>query len=183
MSNCLITHYHSPALHILPEIKGPLLFLGKVTCCNINVQDEDGAHNKVHNNNDTSVTRKHRESVNNNSSEGSNNLSVLQDGRSLESLAVSDTGHNRIIVFNTHGRIEVIAVHTFADMCLLEKKKCVSLKLQNCTSAITVIAVAFVCACACIHVLTYVISSSLQDLKSIYFRNMILGPVSRFCVD
>jgi hypothetical protein len=113
----------SPALHILPEIKGPLLFPGKVACCNIDIQDEDGAHNKAHNNNDTSVTREHRELVNNNSSEGSNNLSALQDGGSLERLAVSDTGHNRIIVFNTHGRIEVIAVHTFANICLLEKKQ------------------------------------------------------------
>jgi hypothetical protein len=27
----------SPALHILPEIKGPLLFPGKAACCNIDV--------------------------------------------------------------------------------------------------------------------------------------------------
>jgi hypothetical protein len=111
----------SPAFHILPEIKGLLLFPGKVACINIGVLDEDNTHSKVDNNNDTSVIRKH-ESVNNNSSEGRDNLSVLQDGRSLDRLAISDTGHNRIIIFNTCGRIEVMAVHTFASIYLLEKK-------------------------------------------------------------
>jgi hypothetical protein len=143
--NCAQLLHHSlpvsPALHILPQIKGPLLFPGKVACCNIDVRDEDGARDKAHNNN-TSVTRK-QESVNNNSSEGTDNLSILQEGRSPERLAVSDTGHNRIIVFSTDGRIEVMEVHIL--LCY-RRNNCVrSKQLQNCTSVTTVVAVDFVC--------------------------------------
>lgn len=96
----------SPALHILPQ-KGLLLFPGKVACSDIRVQDAVGAHNKVVNDNDvSSVTSSHQESVNNNNaSEGSNSLDITQDDR----LAVSDTGHHRIVVFQTSGRIEVMA--------------------------------------------------------------------------
>jgi hypothetical protein len=42
----------SPALHILPQLKGPLLFPGEVACNGISVQD--GTHNKVDKNNDAS---------------------------------------------------------------------------------------------------------------------------------
>lgn len=122
----------SPALHILPEIKGPLLFPGKVACSNVTVQDEEGAHNRADNNNDRSVARKLESDNNNSISKGSNNLSVSRDGRRLERLAVSDTGHNRIIIFNTRGGTEVIAVHKLPGIYLLQKKR-VTLKLQNCT--------------------------------------------------
>ena len=101
----------STALHILPQ-KGLLLFPGKVACSDIRVQDAVGAHNKVVNDNDiSSVTSSHQEYVNNNNnnnnntSEGSSSLDISQDDR----LAVSDTGHHRIVIFQTSGRIEVMA--------------------------------------------------------------------------
>jgi len=96
----------SPALHILPQ-KGLLLFPGKVACSDIRVQDAFGAHSKVVNDNDISlVTSSHQEYVNNNNtSEVSSSLDISQDDR----LAVSDTGHHRIVIFQTSGRIEVIA--------------------------------------------------------------------------
>jgi len=98
----------SPAVHILPQ-KGLLLFPGKVACSDICVQGAVGAHNEVVNDNDvSSVTSRHQESVNNNNnntSEGSNSLDIAQDDR----LAVSDTGHHRIVIFQTSGRIEVMA--------------------------------------------------------------------------
>jgi len=99
----------SPALHILPQ-KGVLLFPGKVACSDIRVQDAVGAHNKVVNDNDlSSVTSSHQKSINNNNnnntSEGSNSLDISQDDR----LAVSDTGHHRIVISQTSGRIEVMA--------------------------------------------------------------------------
>jgi hypothetical protein len=101
--------YHSlpisPTLHILPQ-KELLLFPGKVACSDIHVQDAVVAHNIAVNDNDmSSVTSRHQESVNNNTSEDSNSLDISQDDR----LAVSDTGHHRIIVFHTSGRIEVKA--------------------------------------------------------------------------
>jgi hypothetical protein len=97
----------SPALHILPQ-KGLLLFPGKIACSDIRVQDAVGAHSKEVNDNDlSSVMNRHQESVNNNNntSEGSNRLDISQDDR----LAVSDTGHHRIVIFQSSGRIEVIA--------------------------------------------------------------------------
>ena len=95
----------SPALHILPH-KGLLLFPGKVACSDIRVQDTVGAQNKVVNDNDiSSVTSRHQEFVNNNTGEGCNRSDISQDDR----LAVSDTGHHRIIIFLTSGRIEVMA--------------------------------------------------------------------------
>jgi hypothetical protein len=109
----------SPALHILPQLKGPLLFPGKIASGGISVQDKDEAH-KVDNNNDTASLISRQESVNNNSSEDNDNLNILQDDRSLERLAVSDTGHHRIIIFQASGRIEVMAIYTFSSICLLE---------------------------------------------------------------
>ena len=97
----------SPALHILPK-KGLLLFPGKIACSDIHMQDAVGAHNKVVNDNDvSSVTSRHQESLNNNNntSEGSNGVDISQDDR----LAISDTGHHRIVIFQTSGRIEVMA--------------------------------------------------------------------------
>lgn len=101
--------YHSlpisPTLHILPQ-KELLLFPGKVACSDIRVQDAVGAQNKVVNDNDiSSVINRHRESVNNNTGEDNNSLDISQDDR----LAVSDTGHHRIIILHTSGRIEVMA--------------------------------------------------------------------------
>jgi hypothetical protein len=101
--------YHSlpisPTLHILPQ-KELLLFPGKVTGSDIHVQDAVGAQNKVVNDNDiSSVINRHRESVNNNTGEDNNSLDISQDDR----LAVSDTGHHRIIILHTSGRIEVMA--------------------------------------------------------------------------
>lgn len=109
--------YHSlpmsPALHILPQ-KGPLLFPGKVACSDIDVQDAVGAQNRVINDNDiSSVTSRHQEFVNNNTSEDGNSLDISQDDR----LAVSDTGHHRIVIFLTSGRIEVMAALS-AHICL-----------------------------------------------------------------
>lgn len=102
--------YHSlpvsPALHILPELRGLLLFPGKVACSDICMQDAVEAHNRIINDNDTSsVMSRHQGSVNNNTSEDSNSVDISQDDR----LAVSDTGHHRIIIFQTSGRIEVMA--------------------------------------------------------------------------
>jgi hypothetical protein len=99
----------APAVHILPELKEPLLFPGKVACCRINMHGVDGAHRKAVNNNDTSsAISKPQESVNDNSSECSNNFSISQEDGDRERLAVSDTGHHRIIIFKTSGKIEVM---------------------------------------------------------------------------
>jgi hypothetical protein len=115
--------YHSlpvfPALHILPELKGLLLFPGKVACSDICIRDAVGAHNKVINdNNISSVMSRHRESVNNNTSEDSNSSDISQDDR----LAVSDTGHHRIIIFQTSGKIEVttaLLAYLFARLWII----------------------------------------------------------------
>ncbi|PNF20594.1 NHL repeat-containing protein 2 [Cryptotermes secundus] len=90
----------APAVHILPELKGLLFFPGKVACIGIDIQGVDGAHYKaLNNNNDTSsAISKPEEAVNNNS--------ISQEDGDPERLAVSDTGHHRIIVFRTSGRIE-----------------------------------------------------------------------------
>lgn len=97
----------APAVHILPELKGPLFFPGKVACSGIDIQDVDGAHyNAVNNNGTSSVTSKPQEAVNNNSSECSSDLTISKEDGDLERLAVSDTGHHRIIIFKTSGRIE-----------------------------------------------------------------------------
>jgi len=70
------------------------------------VQGAVGAHNKVGNGYDMSlVMSRHQESVNDNTSEGSNSLDILQNDR----LAAADTGHRRIVIFRTSGRIEVMA--------------------------------------------------------------------------
>jgi hypothetical protein len=109
----------APAVHILPEVKGPLLFPGKVACSGVGIRGVDGAHCEAVNNNDTSsVISKHQESVNINSSECSNDLRISQEDGDLERLAVSDTGHHRIIIFKTSGRIEVITASVFASICL-----------------------------------------------------------------
>jgi hypothetical protein len=101
----------APAVHILPELKRPLFFPGKVACSGIDIQGVDGAHYKAVNNNDTSsVISKPEEAVNNNS--------ISQEDGDLERLAVSDTGHHRIIIFRTSGRIEVMTVSVFANICL-----------------------------------------------------------------
>lgn len=102
--------YHSlpmsPATHILAKLKGLFLFPGKVACSDICVRDAIGTCDEVVNDNDIpTVMSRHKESVNNNRSEGSNTLDISQ----VDRLAVSDTGHHRIIVFQTSGRIEVTA--------------------------------------------------------------------------
>jgi hypothetical protein len=108
----------APAVHILSELKEPLLFPGKVACSAINVQGVDEAHYRAVNNNDTSsAISKPREAVNNKSSECSNNLNISQDDEDLERLAVSDTGHHRIIILKTSGRIEVMTTSVFASIC------------------------------------------------------------------
>jgi hypothetical protein len=108
----------APAVHILPELKGPLFFPGKVACSGIDIQAVDGAHYKAVNNNDRLVISKPEEAVNNNNSECSNDLSISQEDGDLERLAVSDTGHHRIIIFRTSGRIEVMTASVFASICL-----------------------------------------------------------------
>jgi hypothetical protein len=98
----------APAVHILPQLKGPLFFPGKVSCSRIDIQGDT-----------SSVIKKPEEAVNNNSG-CSNHLSISQEDGDLERLAVSDTGHHRIIIFRTSGRIEVMTASVFASICLWE---------------------------------------------------------------